>query len=93
MTTIPPTDVEHITREDGTVLHMDNRFNIWTCPCMSKNKTLVSLNLTQDKMLINRGELADISREIAIRRKELNLLYTDNIEEIIKKYHEETTNS
>lgn len=48
----------------------DDRYRLWSCAC----KDGVSLCLTLDDCLLKEGELRELKRKIAQKRKELGLL-------------------
>jgi len=53
--------------------HLDEFYRIWTCACMKPPEEQVELCLTIDESLKREGELRDLDRQIAKKRKELGL--------------------
>ena len=53
--------------------HIDDKFNLWTCNCR-EGENSVSLCLSQCDHLQDEGELRNLKRIIAEKRKELGLL-------------------
>lgn len=54
--------------------HLDKDFKVWTCDCAMPVDERVSLCLTLTDELKAEGELRDVKRQIAAKRKELGLL-------------------
>lgn len=61
--------------------HIDENYLVHTCNCMEKEYPL-SLCLSVCSCLKLEGDLREVEREIAVRRKELGLLHTVKMEDI-----------
>lgn len=53
--------------------HIDERRRLWTCDCRDENDVHVSLCLTLDDSLVKEGEIRELDRQIAMKRKMLGL--------------------
>lgn len=57
--------------------HLDDKYNVWSCDC-TESGMKVSLCLSQCSHLIDEGELRNIKRQIAQKKKELGILPNQN---------------
>ena len=70
--------------ETGEFFHMDELHRIYTCPCMlPHDKKKISLCITLCDCLLKEGELRELDRQIAQKRKLLGLKYSDAMPEIL----------
>lgn len=53
--------------------HVDQWNRLWTCSCTDELEKQISLCITIDESLARKGELRDLDRKIAEKRKELGL--------------------
>ena len=59
--------------------HLDEMYRVWTCDCTSTSEIKMAICVTIDESLLRQGELRQLDRKIAEKRKILGLKVGDKI--------------
>ena len=81
--TNPPIKIRHMADlKTEEIFHLDENYNVWSCDCKLPVDYRASLCLSTCNHLKEEGNLREIRRKIAEKRKELGLLESITVEDL-----------